>query len=383
MESKKINAVNCFLICTILVIIYFGSMMIINAIIKGAYPNSIGTHGFLVTLVFCMVSIVLYNIQLVLHELGHLFAGLISGYSFISFRVYNTVWIKKNGKLAIKKYKLTGTAGQCLMKPPLYQENGKNPINLYQLGGVLMNMLCAGIFGGLCLLPIAPISRAFFITAAAMALIPAVINGIPFSGKMLNNDGANILACKRNPLMIRVFYTQMITLAEYAEDARMKDIDEANYFFPTEKEMTTAIITTQYVNSCCYYIINGRLDEAYEKLKWLHNHTEIPRSGIIGAFIDMELTYLSLLTEQPKDERNSFLSKTTMDFIQKMKENPTVLRYQYAKALLEDNNTNDAQNIREQFESMRNTYPYQGEILDELELMNRVDEKYKEVQSYA
>ena len=41
-------------------------------------------------------------LQLIIHELGHLIFGLLSGYKFSSFRIFNFMLIKEDGKFKIK-----------------------------------------------------------------------------------------------------------------------------------------------------------------------------------------------------------------------------------------------------------------------------------------
>lgn len=81
-------------------------------------------------------------LQIILHEGGHLVCGLLSGYRFVSFRIGSWMLQKENGKLCLHRYTLAGTGGQCLLAPP-EMTNGKMPYQLYNLGGVLMNLFTA------------------------------------------------------------------------------------------------------------------------------------------------------------------------------------------------------------------------------------------------
>lgn len=73
-------------------------------------------------------------LQIIIHEAGHLIGGILTGYKFSSFRIFNFMFIKENDKLKLKKLSLAGTGGQCLMSPPEFIE-GKVPYILYNLGG--------------------------------------------------------------------------------------------------------------------------------------------------------------------------------------------------------------------------------------------------------
>ena len=84
-------------------------------------------------------------VQVIIHESGHLVCGLISGYKFNMFRIFSFALAKVNGKIKFKRYGIAGTAGQCLMLPP-EEKNGKFPVVLYNLGGIIFNALGGVIF---------------------------------------------------------------------------------------------------------------------------------------------------------------------------------------------------------------------------------------------
>ena len=92
-------------------------------------------------------------LQILLHEGGHLIGGLLSGYHFVSFRILNWTIIKEEGKVRIKHFSIAGTGGQCLLTPP-EKPMKEIPVILYNLGGVIMNLLTATL--SLILPPSAP-----------------------------------------------------------------------------------------------------------------------------------------------------------------------------------------------------------------------------------
>ena len=63
----------------------------------------------IVTLLFGII------LQIIIHEAGHLFFGLLSGYKFISFKVFNFAIVKdEENRIKFKIIQGTkGTAGQC------------------------------------------------------------------------------------------------------------------------------------------------------------------------------------------------------------------------------------------------------------------------------
>ncbi len=88
-----------------------------------------------------IAGVIAFILHIIVHEAGHLFFGLLSGYNFISFRVFDFKIIKdENGKFKIRFERLAGTGGQCLMRAPQYVE-GKFKYKLYLLGGVIFNIV--------------------------------------------------------------------------------------------------------------------------------------------------------------------------------------------------------------------------------------------------
>ena len=63
-----------------------------------------------------LLMYIVYMVNVIIHEGGHLIFGLMTGYKFNSFRIFSVILIKQNGKLKIKNISLAGTGGHgiCL-----------------------------------------------------------------------------------------------------------------------------------------------------------------------------------------------------------------------------------------------------------------------------
>jgi hypothetical protein len=66
------------------------------------------------------------------------------------------------------------------------------------------------------------------------------------------------------------------------------------------------------------------------------------------------------------------LNNEQKKFMKQMKNFPSVLRTQYVHALLCENDTAKAENIKMQFENIAKTYPYPNDVQAERELMMNV-----------
>ncbi|MDH6304777.1 hypothetical protein M2459_001514 [Parabacteroides sp. PF5-5] len=79
-----------------------------------------------------------------LHEIGHLLFGRISGYGFMAYKVGPVTLKRENDKYVIRKEKMSGFAGYCMMTPPKTEvAQWKNL--LYYGGGIIINLLTGGI----------------------------------------------------------------------------------------------------------------------------------------------------------------------------------------------------------------------------------------------
>ncbi|MDE5736021.1 MAG: hypothetical protein K2H65_02955, partial [Bacteroidales bacterium] len=76
------------------------------------------SEGLTVLLVSIAVFLLSLLLLVTLHEAGHLAFGLMSGYRFVSFRIFNLTFIKLDGRLRVKRFSVAGTGGQCLLPPP-------------------------------------------------------------------------------------------------------------------------------------------------------------------------------------------------------------------------------------------------------------------------
>ena len=145
-----------------------------------------------------IVGVIAFILHIIVHEAGHLVFGLLSGYKFVSFRVFDFKIIKdENGKLNFRYEKIAGTGGQCLMRAPEYVE-GKFKYKLYLLGGVIFNVLFSIVFW-----LILPSYYTFLFALIGFTL--AFLNLIP----MGFNDGMTFYHASKDETTRFVLYLQL------------------------------------------------------------------------------------------------------------------------------------------------------------------------------
>ena len=119
----------------------FGAWLTFSARVRGSFGADFLS---LIVLLVCLYAGIL--LHTIIHEGGHMVFGLLTGYGFVSFRVLRWTWVRKDGRLVVRKYFLPGTLGQCLLSPPKgYGDTADAPYVLYHLGGVLANLIVTAI----------------------------------------------------------------------------------------------------------------------------------------------------------------------------------------------------------------------------------------------
>ncbi|WP_455485980.1 site-2 protease family protein [Gemella sp.] len=149
-------------------------------------------------ILFLITGVIAFILHIIVHEAGHLVFGLLSGYKFVSFRVFDFKIIKdENGKLSFRYEKIAGTGGQCLMRAPEYVK-GKFKYKLYLLGGVIFNVLFSIVFW--LILP-----SYYTLLFALIGFTLAFLNLIP----MGFNDGMTFYHASKDETTRFVLYLQL------------------------------------------------------------------------------------------------------------------------------------------------------------------------------
>lgn len=184
--------------------------------------------GLMLSIVFIVIAFILH---VIIHEGGHLVFGLLTGYDFLSFRIFSYSLVKADGAYHFVKLKIPGMLGQCLMVPTSNIKDFK--YKLYLLGGVLANIIASALS-----LIFIKLSFDFVIIFIIIGLFLAVTNFIPASF----NDGATLKLAKASPENEKLFFIQLDANAKMSLGATYKELPE--WYF--EEVSTNSTYFTDY-----------------------------------------------------------------------------------------------------------------------------------------
>ena len=319
-----------------------------------------------------------YMLEIILHEMGHLVCGLLSGYRFSSFRIGRRVLLSQDGKWTWKRFSLAGTGGQCLMVPPAPKKE-RYPVVLYNLGGTVFNLLFGLLFLALTFLTL-DVSfwlTVFFGANAFFGILYALLNGIPLRLSMVPNDGANVVALKKDPLAAKAFCIQLQISALGYEGKRIKDMPAEWFDDPDTEMLKNRMLADRAVLICNRLMDEHRFAEAEEKMKALLA-SDANVIGIHRKLLICDLVYCELIGACRDEVLVDYLTPEQFSFMKSMKEFPTVIRTEYAYALLREREAARVRHLRECFERVARSYPSQGDIQSERELIEYADALAKE-----
>ncbi len=326
-----------------------------------------GVTVFLVAVASLLVSLA---IVVPIHELGHLICGLLSGYKFVSFRIFNWTIIKENGKIRIKKFAVAGTGGQCLLTPPNLPLE-KIPTGWYNFGGLLANIILLLIVLPFFFLDLNPFVAESLAIFAMIDLIMILLNGIPMQAGGVGNDGHNIKLLKKNLLSKQGIVNQLRANALIQNGIRPKDMPEDLFSHPKDINYKNALEVSIPLMYTSRLIDNLKYDEALEETEALYSH----KDEIMPLYVKeiaCELVFLYLRTgniEKAATLLDKDLRKYIDTYRKMMSSKERIL---VAIALYLDKDEAKAHEIYENFKARKDKYLLQGEVKSDLSLIEEM-----------
>lgn len=345
---------------------YFGGYFT-GAYITEYIDQLLVTNNRLVLIVvFFIILLLVCFMQVIIHEAGHLIFGLLSGYKFNSFRIFNYMIVKDNNKLVLKRHSVAGTGGQCLMSPPDLID-GKIPYVLYNLGGSFFNFISSIICFILLQFMDTNLLSLFVFMFGFMGFIYGVVNGVPLRLGTVDNDGYNVVSISKDKYAIKSLWLQLKINELLSKGVRLKDMEDDWFVIPDDIDLKNSMSVVIPV-----FTVNRLMDQKdFIKAKEMINYLLNSDTGMIDLYrylLICELIYINLI-EDNLEEVNKLYNKKYIKFIKKMKTNPSVIRCEYTYNLLYKKDKAKCDKLMKLFEDVAIKYPHPIEIELERELL--------------
>ena len=332
----------------------------------------IGTLSLLLPALGAVVgAVVAFILHIIIHEGGHLVAGLLTGYRFVSFRIFSLTLIRKDGCYQWRNYSLGGTGGQCLMAPPL-RPLEEIDTRWYNLGGVLANIVVSTLALMLLLcFDLPDWAGIFLLTLTFFGYLLALINGIPMKLSGMNNDGYNLLFLEKTPDDKRRLCQMLEANANIQNGMQPKEMPDE--MFPTEEQVNwkDGLQVNWQLMVVARLENQHRWEEAYALLQ-----EGLAQKQHIAALFQQELTlemvFVCLVTGRIEEARQYYTDRLRKYVKQFMKTHSSKQRIHFATTLLLDGNREEALRLLENLKAHRADYLLQGEVDMDIELMEQL-----------
>lgn len=300
-----------------------------------------------------------YIVQLIIHELGHLVFGLFYQYQFISIRFFGFTIVKLNGKFKIKKYKTSGSDGQCLMAP--YHNTKRTPIYM-TLGGVMLNLFTAL----LSMLVIFGVNECTFLDRFGIFLfslngfLVGLANFIPYKNikGAIHNDGSNYFLIRRDKKAAECYVLQHKVAKLLYEGQTYKEFGNDIFIIPEGTKIDNELFGWNKVFESYYYMDLRQWDNAKSCLDCLDLNSNKLSTSLKDTIILEEL-FINIITDQDSVGTACLYNKIHKR-LEKDKYDLNTIRVKMAYDIYHKNEASEE--IRNEIEIIRKYYPCPGEM---------------------
>lgn len=266
---------------------------------------------FLLTWLFLVIISVFagYYITIILHEVGHLIFGLLTGYHVLSFRVGQMVIVKQHG-IHICRQKGHPSAGQCLLLPP---SGDGNQYFFMLFGGILFNFFFGTIFVCLAFVPaFSFLLSVFWLILGVVNIVAAVMNSFPRKRSRIENDGLCIKNLYKNQCALQCYRKQMQMVPELLDGTTYGEMKESLFeiedTFPDQRtnkqvlktepedDLRNDIIASMYLYQYYRHIELGEYEQAFDKIRLLIRQKAFLNDGL-AAEIEAEECFCRKICE--------------------------------------------------------------------------------------
>ncbi|GAB3820084.1 hypothetical protein GCM10028895_19470 [Pontibacter rugosus] len=251
-----------------------------------------------------------FLLPIAIHELGHVWAGLLQGFEFKSYTVASFHFYKEGVEVRFKlvKLNLKGFLGLALCLPPggLTKEELTKRFALYALGGPLSNLLLAGVLLVPYFLQWHAVTKAtpaaytlacFALITGLISLLFFLLNMIPSKSGGFYTDGARVFNMLRGGDEAFLDSAILSVMAASMGGTPPEELDEKLLI-----EAVSMPVDSIFKNYCHAYLYTIKLQRQqveqarYHLNKYAEAIASIPAIG--QGSVWLELAFLKRCTEQ-------------------------------------------------------------------------------------
>ena len=316
-----------------------------------------------------LAALIAAVLNIILHEGGHLVAGLLTGYKFVSFRFFNWTLIRKDGRLRWRNFELAGTGGQCLMSPP-DKPLEEIDTRLYNAGGVLTQFIITLL--SILLIWALDLPKwldMLLVMMAIFGILGVLTNGIPMKLGGVANDGYNLLKLEKDMAAKQSFCNVLELNARNQGGESYGEMPERLFNIPDPIDWKNPMHVATVLASATRKQAQHQWEDSYRQLTEASSH----RSDIMPLYqLELEnmMTLACIATGRDEEARQHYTDKVAKYITHHAPTQSDKQMSTMAIALALDGDRPRAEKLLDKLEAERDKYIHQGDVAMSLDLMH-------------
>lgn len=312
-------------------------------------------------------------VHIVLHEAGHMAAGLANGWKFVSFMVFGISVVSDGRRLKICRQVIEGAGGQCLMMPPDRPAEQCGVI-AYNAGGVAANFIISALSLAILVAFYGNIGLALTSLLSSLCvsgIFLGLANGIPAKPGNIANDAMNIRLLKEDPVTLECMVSSLRINALQQQEIRLKDMPESIFIHysrlsPDNSIQLTGLLAdaARAIDCHDFALADDILKKALSR-KWSMHR-------IYRMELESEDLFVSLMLRKEDRTIKRKLNGPLKRYIEDNGRLPGSLRIQYALARLYERDETKAKEILRRFDESVSSNRSTAESASESSLVGAV-----------
>ena len=323
-------------------------------------------------ILWMLIAVLLaFILHIILHEGGHLVAGLLTGYRFVSFRFLNFTLINRDGRLQWRNFELAGTGGQCLMAPP---DKPLEEIDTrwYNAGGVLANILI--VLLSLVLVWAFDLPHwlnELLVIMAFIGIVTALTNGIPMKLGGVANDGYNLLQMEKDLPGKQSFCNILDINARSQEGETYSEMPERLFALPQPIDWKNSMHVGSVLSAATRLLALHQWEDAYQLLTEALNHKN---EYMVLYQLETEnmMIQTCILSGRDDEARLHYTQEVQKHISQHASTQSDKQLTSMAVALVLDNDRPKAEALLQNLEANRDKFIHQSDVAMSLDLMHHI-----------
>ena len=315
-----------------------------------------------------LAALIATILNIVLHEAGHLVAGLMTDYKFVSYRFFNWTLIRKDGRLQWRNFELEGSGGQCLMFPP---DKPLEEIDTrwYNAGGVLAQIIITLL--AIVLLWALDLPNWLDMLLGMMALfgiLGVLTNDIPMKLGGVANDGYNLLQLDKDLAAKQSFCNVLELNARNQEGQTYGEMPERLFNIPDPIDWKNPMHTATVLASATRKQAKHQWEESYRQLTEACSH----KSDIMPLYqLELEnmMTLACIATGRDEEARQHYTDEVAKYVNHHAPTQSDKQMTTMAVALALEGDRPKAEQLLNKLDADHDKYIHQGDLTMSLDLM--------------